>query len=364
MARILFFTSEPGGAEVLTPLIPVTRDAGHEVRIAAYGHGAARFQANGICYRTVEPLLPEGRSFLDEERPDFLITSATSLPERDMSERYLWRHARRMGIGTLAFIDQWQNYSARFSGCSKDERLKYLPDYVNCIDDIGKAETLEAGLPKEKLLTFGHPYLAGVRKAYSYKTVAEILPLLDTAASEYRSEDTFLFVSEPLLENFENSRGYNQYIVLDYFLKNVQRSRRNARVIIKLHPKDRGERFREIASQFSDIRTHFVQNELSSLECLVLADRVFGMTSIMLIEAYLLGKSVVSLQPGLVGEDPLVLSRHRLICRNSDLADFDPFSIASKRKGAFNVTFNEAGFLEFLAGKVGRNPLTERQISS
>jgi hypothetical protein len=362
MKKVLIFTCEPGGAEVLIPVIRLLQKNDYCVYVFAYGHAGERFKKNDIPFAEVGPIGKQ-HGFPGGAGPDFVITSAASLPEKDMSERFLWGNARVAGIETLAFNDQWQNYSARFSGCGKDERLMYLPDYINCIDDIGKAEMLREGFPQEKLLTFGHPYLAGVRKAFSSVTIADILPQLDTGTSEFRSEDTLLFVSEPLLENFGNKRGYNQYTVLNHFLRNVQSSRRNARVIIKLHPKDKGERFREIAAFFTDIRINFVQNELSSLECLALADRVFGMTSIMLIEAYLLGKSVVSLQPGLVPEDPLVLSRHRLISCITDLADFDPFMFASNRNAEFNVTFNESCFLEFLAEKIERNPLAERRRS-
>jgi hypothetical protein len=77
------------------------------------------------------------------------------------------------------------------------------------------------------------------------------------------------------------------------------------------------------------------------------------MTSIMLIEAYLIGKTVVSLQPGLRVPDPLVLSRHGLIPRFDARSDFDPFACEGARISTFRVDFDRPGFLAFLKSRVG-----------
>ncbi|NTU42811.1 MAG: hypothetical protein HGA78_07115, partial [Nitrospirales bacterium] len=93
---------------------------------------------------------------------------------------------------------------------------------------------------------------------------------------------------------------------------------------------------------------HLVQKELSSLECLMIAGSVFGMASVMLIEAFLLGKPVTSLQPGMKGEDRLVLSRHGLIRRITGCEGFDPFCPVKTDPSGFDVSFDETAFLDFL----------------
>jgi len=91
----------------------------------------AVFQEQIDCGET-RPIQKEDFSLLDRYAPELLITSATSLPAVDMSEKYLWRQAKQRGIPSLAFLDQWQNYAVRFSGRQDSERLAYLPDWINC----------------------------------------------------------------------------------------------------------------------------------------------------------------------------------------------------------------------------------------
>ena len=307
---LLFFSCEPGGAEVLIPVIDlVSREAIYRVVVLAYGLGAERLACRGGEYTEVEKITQGDPAILQAYRPNLLITSATSLPERDMSEKYLWQTARQLGVPSLAFLDQWQNYAIRFSGVGEGERLAYLPDYINCIDEIGEVEMLREGFPAERLVKLGHPHLSSVRDQASKVDVAAIksrLSIPDMA-------EVFLFVSEAILEHYGRTRGYDQYQALELFLNTISKLPGPVVPIIKLHPKDRRDRFEDILKSFNGPRPILLGGEYSPEECLVIADRVFGMTSIMLVEAYVLGKQVISLQPGLKIEDPLVLTRHHLI---------------------------------------------------
>jgi hypothetical protein len=350
--KILLFSCEPGGAEVLCPVIRLLKEHAYEVVVLACGYGAERFDRQGIHYRQMRISSADvARLTLQEVNPDYLITSATSFPWIDMSEKYLWEAAKRCGVGSLAFIDQWQNYSVRFSGPGAQDSLRYLPDHINSINETGRREMIEEGFPDDRLVLFGHPYLSAIRESYAAQSADTVIAKFGNAPSIYCLDEMLLFVSEPLLENFGNSKGYSQYDVLEYFLENVKRCRKKARVVIKLHPKDNRGKYQIILEHFSAVEIHIVQNELSSLECLTLSNRIFGMTSIMLVEAFLLGKTVVSLQPGLKGKDPLVLSRYRLIPRFDHFHDFDPFAFDRFQSTSLQVAFDEAGFLNFLADK-------------
>lgn len=352
MARVLFFTSEPGGAEVLSPLVPITREAGHETVVAAYGHGAVRLRENGVTFRTADPVRADRCRLLEEVRPDFLITSATSLPERDMSERHLWLHARGMGIGSLAFIDQWQNYGIRFRGPDAGSGFAFLPDHINCIDAIGRAEMLAEGLPEERMVAFGLPHLAPLASLCLEVDPASLLKKLGIPHGWERKEQTLLYVSEPLAEHYGSSRGYDQYLVLELFLEAVRLRCPRVRVLVKLHPKDDRDKFRALEKRFAELPVAFIQDEISHIECLCLADRVFGMTSVMLVEAYLLGKVVVSLQPGLKGTDHLVLSRLGLVPRIDDLRRIDPLGIGCAGGAGLAVDFDRTAYLEFLKRRI------------
>jgi hypothetical protein len=197
------------------------------------------------------------------------------------------------------------------------------------------------GFLEGMLFTFGHPFLSGIPAAY-----AKIIENTGATANSH----TLIFVSEPLREHFGDSRGYDQYLALNLLLENVTASASATEVVIKLHPKDDIANYRHIASRFSRPTIRFIHNELSSLECLALSDRVFGMTSIMLVEAFLLCKRVVSLQPGLRGTDPCLLTRHNLIPLVRTTAAFNPFSFPLSTAKGLDVHFDEERFMGFLAG--------------
>ena len=78
------------------------------------------------------------------------------------------------------------------------------------------------------------------------------------------------------------------------------------------------------------------------------------MTSMMLVEGFILSKPVVSIQPGLAGVDPLVLSRRGLIARVGSLAE--ALETKSVRIGTVGLawTFDEPAF--FVALESLRKP--------
>jgi len=349
LKKILFFSCEPGGAEVLIPVIRLVQaQAGLEVVVLGYGHALARFAKKEIACLEIGPVALEDFSLFDRHAPDLLITSATSLPGVDMTEKYLWRQAKQRGIPSLAFLDQWQNYTVRFSGNKDHERLAYLPDWINCLNEVGREEMIREGFDEGRLVVFGHPYLSSLKHD---------LPMLDAvqlkADLHISSMDKVaLFVSEPIREYCGNKRGYDQYQVLEYFLSNLAEATERPKILVKLHPKDNYQSFQGLAKKFEILSPHFISNELSSLECLTVSDFVFGMSSIMMIEAYILEKIVVSLQPGLCVEDPLVLSRHKLIPIVSSDKKCNLLELKCPPNTRFNVEFTSEGFLEFLGRTV------------
>lgn len=308
MKTILIFSAEPGGAEMLGPVARLLSDTGkYNVRVAGYGHGLDRFAANGIGCEEIHRIRKGSAAIIERFRPDLIVTSATGNPFVDMSEKFLWETSRKNGIPTIAFLDQWQNYAIRFSGPAARERLAYLPDVINCIDDFALQEMKDEGFPKNILLPLGHPYLSGLPEAMgrlNHERLRKTFGLTNGHSID-------LFISEPILEYYGRSRGYDQYEVLRFFLGSADVGHRP--ILIKLHPKDDHGKYLGLHRRFRHLDLLFVRNEFTPLECISLSDRVYGMTSIMLIEAYILGKQVLSLQPGLAVDDPLVLSRRGLV---------------------------------------------------
>ncbi len=343
--NILFFSCEPGGAEALIPAIQLTRrQQRFEVSVMAYGHGLDRFRKKQIDCVEIKPISADDFSILESCAPHLLITSATSLPAIDMTEKYLWQQARQRGIPSLAFVDQWQNYAIRFSGNETDERLAYLPDWINCIDEIGRVEMVREGFRQESLVAFGHPYLSSFKQDMAVLKPDELKRRVGIAGQR----PVALFVSEPIREYYQNQRGYDQYQGLEYFLSGLTGVPQPPEIVIKLHPKDDRALFQNLADKHAALSPKFIGGEMSALECLAIADFVYGMTSIMLVEAYVLGKPLISLQLGLVVEDPLVLSRHRIIPVVTTYEQRDLQRFEQMEQGRLGIEFAADRFLQFL----------------
>ena len=345
LKKILFFSCEPGGAEVLIPVIRLVQAQPHlEAVVLGYGHALARFAKKEIdCYE-IGPVPKNDFSLFDHHMPDLLITSATSLPSVDMSEKYLWWQAKQRGIPSLAFLDQWQNYAVRFSGKQDHERLAYQPDWINCLNEIGRKEMIREGFDETRLVAFGHPYLSSLKHDLPALDVASLRAGLHISATD----KVVLFVSEPIREHYGNTRGYDQYRALDYFLSSLADVTEQPKILVKLHPKDNRASFQALADKFATLSLQFIGNELSPIECLAVSDLIFGMSSIMLIEAFILGKKVASLQPGLCVEDPLVLSRHKLIPAILSCEKCNLIKLNWPTHRQFDVEFETGDFLNFL----------------
>ncbi len=343
MKKVLFFTCEPGGAEVLIPVIELLRDNPlFAVNVVGYGYAVERFTTKKINYDLIDPVEKNDVTLFETYSPDILITSATSLPDKDMSEKYLWENAKRIGIKSIAFLDQWQNYAIRFSGIKEDQKLIYQPDFINAINQIAINEMLPLGFHKKSLLAFGHPYLSSIKFTLANIDKNRIL-------ANMKIEDTkevFLFISEAIKENFSNSRGYDQYIVLDLFLQHMM-NRKNISIVIKLHPKDDAKKFNDIFKRYSELDLKIVKNEYTSLEMISIANTIVGMTSIMLIEAYILGKHVISFQPNLLIDDPLIISKNNYISK-SYTHDLNLEMKHTPNIVPFEYEFNQQGFVDFL----------------
>lgn len=348
--KIVFFSCEPGGAEVLIPVIQhLIGFKTIEIEVWGFGLALPRFIREKIIFKEIAPVELPNISLLKEAKPDLLITSATSLPQKNMSEKYLWKQAGELNIPSIAFLDQWQNYTIRFSGPESDERLKYLPDYINCIDSNGFEEMKNEGFPAHILKQWGQPYLSKQKEIISQLSQSEIMSKVGFSAKI----ETILFVSEEIRDNYGISLGYDQYDVLEKFVSFVNSQNEEKNYIIKLHPKENLENYMQIFARVRCSNFKVITTELNSQEVLIISDKVYGMSSIMLIEAFVLGKEVFSVQPSLKVKDPFFLSRSGIIPRLEDFTlIFNPIS-----KFLPSFEYKKEEFFQFILSIVTRREI-------
>jgi len=311
---VLAFAREPGGAAAIAPAL---HELGRELRllVLAKDYALDVFREAGV------PALPLPEfaeatvaaacaAHLGGEAPGVLLTSATSLPQHDMTERYLWRWARSRGVPSVAVVDQWQNYALRFSGPGPEEHLRYLPDWIAAMDEHARRGMMADGIPGERVVVTGQPALdklARLRETYAPTD----RDALRQAMGVEPGAGLVCFVAEVVARDFGESLGYTEDSVLRDVLwacgRLLAEGQGPLHLAVKLHPKNEPADFRHLTAPGGPgLRVTVHWKEQPPLPLVMASDVVLGMTSVLLVESILLGRPTVSLQPGARREDGLI----------------------------------------------------------
>lgn len=318
--NILAFAREAGGARAIAPVCRVMRDKGWELLLLAKDHALDIFKNQGLDCVDFPNFDEEILNRLTDKSfgslPTFVFTSATSLPTLDMTEKYLWRWGQRNNIPTAGLVDQWQNYALRFSGRTKKERLAYLPDYIFAMDELAKSEMIKDGIPQDRIVITGQPALD--RFIREYKMMYAKAHKIRRGLKIPPGFIVVTFVAESLKKDFGKSLGYDEQTTLRFLektLSDIAAVNKDLKMclLIRLHPENKVEEFRWILSRLPTIEKRIIQKELKPFEVIAVSDIVVGMTSIILIEAILVGKITVSLQINSIPDSQSVLTRTGVI---------------------------------------------------
>ncbi|HBS47701.1 TPA: hypothetical protein DEO28_05055 [Candidatus Dependentiae bacterium] len=244
---------------------------------------------------------------IDSFCPNYLF-SGTSLNDYDHKWRKL---AINKGMKTYAFIDHWGNYLKRFTF----ENETIFPDEIWVINEIAKKEAIADGIPSKMLIVSSNPYYGKVKKFVPQITKEEFFDLINLP----KDKKVILFVCDNLRESFakdENGKyilGYDEYSVLEDILESFYELNKSKLVdfskyifIIKLHPRSNANKFDYLFKnekyKFLNI---FVKQKIDPLLINYFSDYVLGMFSNMIIESLLIGKKVLRVQAGQIGNDYL-----------------------------------------------------------
>jgi len=313
---IVCFAREAGGAEAIAPVVKLLQEK-RTVYLFAKDHALKVFARHSLACKDISScsISSDLDALLGNFSPSFILTSATSLPWLDMTERYLWKWGQSHNIPTMGVIDQWQNYALRFSGTHEDERLAYLPDYICTLDLCAKEHMIAEGIPEDRIFVTGQPAFDAIlhyqREFFeSGKKIHEILGI------DRENNKIIIFVSEVVFRDFQSNLGYTEVDALRILLDTLMTESRLDKInkytlIIKLHPQNIREDFCII--DFEKYRNFFdiiwVGTELPPRDVVMIADIVIGMASILLVESILLNKLTISLQPNAINDDNLIATK-------------------------------------------------------
>jgi hypothetical protein len=301
---------DAGGAAAVAPVVEALAAEGRvTTRLLAYRQAGDVWSRRGLRAEAVE----EGLSSLEAANllrrpPTALVLLGTSVNPAMLENRFVVA-ARSIGVPSLAVLDSWVNYTARFadrSGCAQ-----YVPDRIAIMDERARREMLAEGFAPSTLVVTGQPAFDALVKWRDGFTNARrecLRELWGVAAGEL----VVLFASQPLSALYgidpcgPDYMGYEEHGVADLLVSALgrlaARSGRQISLVMRPHPRENSHWMASLSS--ASIRI-VVSSESEARDAALSADIVTGMNSVLLMEACYLGCPVVSLQPGLVHPDIL-----------------------------------------------------------
>ncbi|KAF0180018.1 MAG: hypothetical protein FD161_1031 [Limisphaerales bacterium] len=362
--KVLALAGDAGGARALSPVLKrLTSQPGITLQVQAYAAAVEIWRREGW------PVAPVDVSAVAS--CDRLLLGTSWQPEQWELEAIA--AARQAGIRSVSVLDSWVNYRVRFHnrwgefvlpdaiavmdesartemvgegfpteqlavtghpGFDELERFHSSEAQAAARKKVTQALGLDgsqtaqgAVLPHPSPLPLGEGTATHVRRgttrAGSAPTLDTILPL---PAGEGRGEGErppnaeganlhpllLLFASQPISQMADGaSWGFDEHLVLSDIIAALDATLRGqgqqAVLLVKRHPREMSEL---TLPKTAALSTHVVDDSLGDYRELVAAsDFVLGMNSNLLLEACLLGKPVVSYQPGLLRPDPLPSNR-------------------------------------------------------
>lgn len=327
--KVMLFSRDPGGANTVAPLYKKLKAKGYEVKLFGKDIALNKYVQYGLCGIDITNVIKtisqeEIEKFLHEESPDFLITGTSA---DDFTEKFLWKGCEKLRIKSFAILDQWVNYGVRFSKYSinelkeyeKTKEHDYLPFKILVMDEYAKEQMVREGIEGNKILVSGQPY-------FDY-LIDKQLDFNEDNISRYRNsigcnENEFLitYVSEPIsntyneCDNSEHYWGYTERTIFKQFFKVldsiVQNNDNKIKLIIRLHPKENENNYNDIIDLIYNKNISITVDKYSNgFNLMCASDLICGMSSMFLIEAAYLKKSVLSMQMGLRRENSFILDK-------------------------------------------------------
>ncbi len=306
--KVYAVAGDPGGAQAVMAVVQELRRQQEQVITAAYDAAVNIFTpAPDHVLERATPVATALR-YLEQARPAVLLCG-TSVNGRDDEKAFIIA-ARQLGVPSIAVLDFWSNYHGRLTSRPPDGPLDALPDIIAVMDETAAQDLRAIGVAATRLRVTGQPAFDRLQiDTTSAAQLAELRVRIGCSAERH----LILFASQPC-SDIASKAGYavlpyDERIIVEVFRQELlaHPAADDLFLWIRPHPREAPEKFaRHVSEQV------FVGMAGDSALAQHAAEGVAGMCSVFLLEAALIGKPVLSLQPGATGPSPLPLDRLKL----------------------------------------------------
>lgn len=361
--KILAAAQDAGAANALTPVLKeLARWPSFYVETLAVSHASRIFSKNGVTHQVPpawESDLPGAedwvRRFFQTWQPDLLLLGTGWGVSLD---KWLLRWAEGAQVPSLALIDHWCHYRERFM--EPTTGVVRLPSRIGVMEPFALEQAVRAGLPRDRLVVTGQPYLeALIAQARRPELLSEARALREQwlqAAHAGARAPLILFASERYPENpgipTPSFPDYTETEALEGLVQALMKLKGETfhpTLVVKLHPKEPLGSF-ELGPLARACNVQVVGG-LSAWPCILAADLVVGMTSMILLETTLIGKAAVSFQPGVEKDSPFVGTQLDVVPTAANVETLAQWIDRSRRHGfgAFPLEPRQRRVLESLS---------------
>lgn len=328
MKSILFAATEHGSFKVIYPVLKAC------LKRYRVGYvGLRPLFEKGVISADKVSILP-GIDDTKLGKFDIFVTGS-SASSGDIESR-LWIYASGNRKKSICILDQHKELRERFLKRGKAG----LPDIICVAGSDARDALLRLGVEKKRVIIVGSPYLEDVKRYIT--TDSERKMLKDKICPG--SCRVITFCTEYIARSNKKAKyGFDEHSTLEDIIGALEGCEKDKYVIyIRLHPNDSKSVYeRYIRRRYKNIKFRIMGMD-KGYQMLQISDLVIGMSSIILVEAHLLGLSVLSYQPSRPKGRVFIYNdviRRNLVCDKRDL----PKAISSRLSGRNRVSEHMAG---------------------
>lgn len=299
-ARVLLYADDPGAVNFLFPVYAELSERDIVIRFVVDSS-----LSDYISHRGMSGELRASKNPTDFLKDIDLLVVGTS-EDRNCFGLKLVEAARTMSVKSIGVVDMEVNASGRFQGLSESP-IEYLPDALIVPDSDSVESYVSIGVEREKIKVFGHPHFDQVRKrrdqfnAFSRTMMRQksfpdaptdrpIWVFLAEGVDQLRPSESYKSPEYTMVGRADSE--FRAEIVLQEIIDASKDIEYRPWIVLRLHPKNLVSEFTSVIGDIDQ-----VSSEGDPLPMVWAADHVFGMTTMLLMEAYLLGRPHTSVLP-------------------------------------------------------------------
>lgn len=313
-------SGDVGGAKAMIPVLKSLLKKNFKVTLIKHGWLEKNFEILDEKETNIN-VLPSDlnilKDYIKKRTVDLFFLTPS---KKDTFPITLAREAKKNDIPVFYLLDSALRIKERLN---HDKKELFLPTIYGLQDQDTFDLAISEGIPKKILKVTGQPALEDLKTefsnwSYQNKEKFFLKNKID------KNKKLIIFVSENVKKDHGLKRGYHQDIVIPMLCKNLEKFSKNIHLLILPHPDENSEKLIKTFKK-NCIRLSFskISKDFSSRQAVMSSDGVSGMASILLYEGWLIGKKVISLQPGVIGPNYTYLKKKEKLKFVSKKSEFN-----------------------------------------